>query len=258
MSSQISGLGNVRQPSVLDLTYNPSGLWVFDGDLIDLSPTGEDLSVDNGTIQYSLSHEHGRQCVRLKDNQVRLRGSNPAPSELVIDGDITVQIVFMMDTTVGTDSFGTHLIGCISPGGSGAEVNNDVWSLELSDVSTEMTPKWSWEYGAGNRQTSQPTDFKFALGQWYHMVCVRESEGGGTSAARTYVNGQLILETTGLTDATGGGSSRIVIGRDENDAGQGWLGGMLSSAKVVDRALTDREIKYEWLRVSGEFLGDRL
>lgn len=253
-----TGLIGIRDPKALDTTYNPVGLWLFNGNLTDSGSSGENLTVDNGTIQYSSSHEHGKQAIRFRDNQLRVRGGTPASSPLIVVGDITVQAVFMMDTTVGIDTFGTNILAFGSAGGSGAEVNNDLYSLAVADVTGEMVPKWTWEYGAGNRETMQPVGYNLSLGQWYHMVGVRETEGGGLCTGRLYINGQLVLETPNLNEATGGGSSRLYLGRDPNNAGLGWLGGMCSSAKVVNRALTSREIKYEWLRVSGEYSGDRL
>lgn len=257
-SFQISGLGTLRQPRVLDITYDPVGLWVFDGSLIDRGSANDTLSVDNGTLFYTPSHEHGKSAAYFNDNQLRLQGNVPAPSPLVVTGDVTVQAVFMMDTTVGIDSFGTHIMSLGSPGGSGAEANNDLYTLALDNTANQMIPKWTWEYSAGSRETITAPNSLLTLGQWYHMVGVRESTGGGLSTGRIYMNGQLIAETASLNDATGGASSRLYFGRDPNNSGQGWLGGILSSAKVVDRALTAREINYEYLRVSGEYLGDRL
>lgn len=258
MSFQISGLGHVRQPKVLDLTYDPVGLWRFDGSLTDLSPTGDDLSVDNGSLLYAASHEFGNRAAYFKDNQLRLRGNNPAPAPLVITGDVTVQLVVFFNQTVGVDSFGTQLIGLASAGGSGAEVNNDLYTLFLNNVSGQMVPRFTWEYGTGSRESITGTGYNLGLGQWYHLVGVRESTGGSLSTGSLYLNGQLIAETTSLNDATGGASSSLWLGRDPNNAGLGYLGGTVSSAKINNRALTAREIKYEWLRVSGEYAGDRL
>lgn len=261
MSFQISGLGPLRQPRVLDTTYDPVGLWVFDGSLIDRGSGNDALSVDNGTLLYTPSHEHGRSAAYFNDNQVRLMGNIPAPDPALITGDVTVQVVFMMDTTVGIDTFGTALFyGAATPGGTAGEANNDLYQLMLDNATGQMIPRMTWEYGVGGRESVIATASTLTIGQWYHLVGVRETEGGGLCTGRLYLNGQLIKEETGLNEATGGngGSNRTWIGRDPNNAGLGWLGGMISSAKVNDLALSAREVRYEYLRVSGEYLGDRL
>lgn len=245
-----SGLSSLRTPRVLDDTHDPVGLWWFDGDLTDQAGS-EDLSVGLGTLQYTSGHEHGRLAARFRDNQLRLIGSDPASANLRVQGDVTVEIVCMFDTTVGVDSYGTDLFGCANSASLSDAAHNDLYMLYLDNQAGQIVPGFFWEYGSGSFAVCA-SDTRLALGQWYHIVGVRESEGGGLSTARLYLNGVLIKEVTGLADAVDGSSGRIISGRDLNNSGQGWLGGILSSAKVVNRALTAREVLWEYQYVAGE------
>ncbi|MGB5215603.1 MAG: hypothetical protein WBN88_18410, partial [Anderseniella sp.] len=158
-----SGLSSLRAPRVLDDTHEPAGLWWFDGDLTD--QVGEEvLSVDLGTIQYTSSHEHGRLAVRFRDNQLRLIGSNPAPANLRVQGDVTVQAVVMFDTTVGIDSFGTDLFGCANSGSLSDAAHNDLYMLYLDNQAGQMVPGFYWEYGSGSFAICT-SDTRLALGQ---------------------------------------------------------------------------------------------
>ncbi len=247
-----SALSILRDPKVLDTTHSPVGLWWFDGDLTD-ETTNDDLSVNAGTLQYTASHEHGRQAARLRDNAVRLLGAAPAPAPLLVTGDVTVEAVVLFDTTVGTDTFGTTLIGCNGIGGNAAASQNALYSLQASGLygTGQMVPQFLWE----NSETYQYIDDEnmlLTLGQWYHIVGVREAAGGGLCDGRLYVNGQLIDEQTDLPYPTDGSASRMTVGRDTNGAGGGWLGGIISSAKVIDRALSAREVLGEYQYVAGE------
>ena len=160
-----------------------------------------------------------------------------------------------MYTTMGIDTFGLTLFyGASTQGGTAGEINNDLYQLMLTNVPNEMVPRFTWEYGSGGRESVIAVDSNLTLGQWYHMVGVRESTGGGLCTGRIYLNGQLIAEGTGLNEATGGtgGANRNWIGRDPNGAGLGWRGGSMSCAKVIDRALSAREVLGEYQFVAGE------
>jgi hypothetical protein len=250
--SKVSGLSLLRTPRVLDLTHNPVGLWWFDGDLVDKTGN-DDFGVVTGTLQYASSHEHGRLAVRFRDNVLRIGGSSPAPSILRVQGDVTVQAVLMLDTLIEGDTDGTDFFGCYGAAGNSLTTHDDLYGLSTAAFdTTTIIPLFFWRAAGNSYQVVKDDDFHLSLGQWYHVVGVRESEGGGTSTGRLYVNGALIAEETGLTDPTDGSLTQVRSGQDVAGGVQGWRGGILSSAKVVPRALSAREVLGEYQYVAGE------
>lgn len=235
----------ISSPLKLDTTYNPAGLWNFDGDLLDEGFAGDDLTVVRGNTTYSLGHSHNTKGFFFRDNLVGLDGATPAPSSLQTIGDVTVQAVIRW-SEMGIGSFGSEIIAC--KGNSGVEADNIAWAFLLQNLSNQMTPEFIWQHSAGTTVRVQaPSTFTLTPSRWYHMVGRRTDVGGGQSLGELFVNGTLIASAT-YTNATGATTSYVTLGRDQSGA-VGLLKSTVSSAKVVNRALTDAELSLEFARV---------
>ena len=234
----------ISSPLKLDTTYNPAGLWNFDGDLLDEGFAGDDLTVARGDTTYAWGHAYGTKGFFFRDSNVGIDGAANAALQTI--GDVTVQAVIRW-SEMGAGSFGSEILTC-KGASSGPEANNVAWGLMIQNISANLTPEFIWQHGAGTTVRVQaPSTFTLTPSRWYHMVGRRTDVGGGQSLGELFVNGTLIASAT-YTNATGATTSYVTLGLDAV-SNVDLKKSTISSAKVVNRALTDAELSLEFTRV---------
>lgn len=232
-----------NSPRKLDDTYSPVLLYNFEGNLLDSGSAGEDLEMSSGTARYGAGIEPGTKGFFYSTQSDLVRGINATavPAARIL-GDITIQAVFRM-SEFGIGSFGSSIVSCLGPS-TNLEADNHPWIFTFANNATLMSPQLQWEYGAsGTRVIVENTDFTLTVGQWYHVALRRTDIGGGDSLGEVIVN-QSPIASLVAPNATGGTNTRIYLA-DTNIEMRKCL---LSSIKVVDRALTDDELAAEFER----------
>lgn len=224
-----------------DLTHNPVGLWQLDGSLVDLSPTGDDLSVSTGAELYGPGAAPGTQAAYFNGvTRIQSTGGSPGPAALRILGDVTLELlVFPMQLT--NDTFGSILATCSGTDASGTAANNFLYSLRLHN--NLNNPGLYWENGSGVLNLLIDTDLVLAPGRWHHLAMVRISGGAGATTGKILLNGVKVAETTTFNEPDGGSSAFIKLG--DFDDGTGGFTGYMQSVKVIPAALTDAQVLAE-------------
>jgi hypothetical protein len=235
---------SIESPLKLDTTYNPVGLYNFDGVLTDEGTAGEDLVVARGSAYYATGIETGTKGLFFTDALGLDGTSNPAPAALRILGDVTIQCV-MRFAEFGIGSFGSEMISC--KGDTASEIENICWAMNLENDANRMSPHFQWEYGAGSTRVSiASTDFTLTTHRWYHIVMRRTDVDGTNSLGEVIVNNRLIASATDVS-ASGGGNATVQLAR----SGSGFVAlpkCTISSIKINNRALTDAELAAEFTR----------
>jgi hypothetical protein len=233
------------EPQLHDLTHNPVGLWQFDGDMTDSSPTGENFTVATGSELYGTGIVPGTKAFYF-NGSTRIHSGSPAPAALRITGDMTVEFLIKPDG-LDTDTFGAHIIGCSGIDNSVAEVDNFLWHFRLSDAGPvdNNHPVWFWEGPASTFHVVKDVTFTVPPLQWSHVACVRINGGAGATIGRIYVNGELVVEVTTLDEATGGSSGRVKMGDTDTGGNDGSYFGHVQSVKVIPSALTAAQVLAE-------------
>lgn len=230
-----------------NLEHGPVGLWQFDGDLLDSSPTGENLIVGAGTERYGQGAVPGTRAFYF-DRDTLVRGSATANVALRILGNVTLEFL-MHPLLLDNETFGDHIVGCQGvPDNSAAEADNFLWHFGFSRITGSSGinyPTWLWEGPASTFSFVEDTDFAVEPGRWHHVACTRINGGAGATTGRIYLNGTLISEDTTLDEPSGGSTARIKMGDSDSGAGLGGFRGLLQSVKVVPAALTDAQILAE-------------
>lgn len=234
----------ISSPLKLDTTYNPVLLYNLDGDLLDEGSAGADLSLLAGNTTYGIGHAHGTKGFFFRNTATGIKSATPAPASARVLGDITVQVVMRWS------EFGPNGNIFVCQGAIGSlEAEHVAWDLQLSGDAGKMKPLFVWQHTSGTAVVVGPDDYTLTAQRWYHIVCRRTSDGPGTSTAEIFVNGKRVVISSGLIDATGASNSYVHLGtRNEGDTGI--LKCTISSAKMVDRALTDGELALEFERVA--------
>lgn len=250
------GQDDIRNPKIFDLRFNPVGLWNFDANFGDVSPTNEPFVQPQPGFEYwTGGHAPFTQAVYIENGGTGLSGaSSPAPAALRVTGDVTIQAVIKVDTLVsGATTYGSTIAACVGDTSSTASAENALYGLRLRSTFTgtpqRLVPEFFWEDGATEIRARNDA-FELAPHTWYHIVGTRESVGGGLSVGRLFVNGIQVAATSGA-DANDGANATMLIGQRLGEALGGWGDWVMSGLKIIDRQLTPGEIRAEWNRVAG-------
>lgn len=235
--------GTIEQPPVgaqlHNLLHDPVGLWQLNGDLLDSSPTGDDLTLAAGTARYGPGIVSGDQAFYF-DGVTRLAGASPGPAALRILGDVTLELlVFPQQLANGT--FGSQLAEFSGTDASAVEDDNFLYQLRLQN--NLNNPSSYWEDGAGGLNLHIDTDSVMEPGRWHHMAMVRTSGGAGATTGELFVDGVLVSTVTTFDEPTGGVNSFIKIG--QFDDLNGAFFGFIQSVKVIPSALTAAQVLAE-------------
>ena len=222
-----------------NLLHNPVGLWQLNGDRLDSTSTGADLSVAVGIEQYGPGVSPGTKAAFF-NRSTRFQTVAPAPAPLLILGDLTVELL-CFPIGLANDTFGDSICHFAGIDNSGLETENFLWLLRLSN--SLNNPEFFWENGAGGVNNLVDTDFVVEPGRWHHFALVRISGGAGATTGQIYMNGVKIAEGTTFNEPTGAVNSYMKIGA--TTTGQSDYLGYVQSVKVIAKALTADQILAE-------------
>lgn len=191
--------------------YSPVAAYLFaEGNhLTDRSGNSITLTASASPVKFGPSYVLGYNAVRLSSGLLELRSTNTA---LNLIGAWSGEVVVNPFTWVNNN----YLASWRDFAGSETEANNISWTLGGAggSAATDAFGGAYWEFGAGTDVI--PTGHGYlppggsagGSAGWIH-VCQTRSSGG---RLRTYVNGRLIFEATGLTMPTGGSTAQMRIG----------------------------------------------
>jgi len=213
---------------LLDTTYNPIGLWHFDGDGADSSGNGRDLSFTT-TAVYSPSLLPN---VRAFDNAAENNEATIADSAFALTGAMTFQAVIWINTVDGSNQ---TIASYNNAGAPDVEANNALWTLYYNSSSGfnyfhESSP-------ATDRNL--PTNVIPLAGEWMHVAFTKAANG---TDIELFVNGTSVFAGSVTAAATGGANSILRIGSSETSDR---FHGRISSVKINDSVLTDTQIALE-------------
>lgn len=219
------------------LRHAPVGLWQFDGNLNDSSGNGFTLTVETGTVLYAEIAPGVRGAYFDGSTQLYCTTYN---SPLNIQGDVTIEMLVMI---VSYPSGGVNR-SFVSHGAPG-ETYSTNFAYEFSFITgTPLTTRFLWEHDAGTNDALSLSALP-ALGVISHIAVTRTS-----NVVQFYLNGNAWgSPSSTLTAPNGSESGRFRIGdANPNSYAPNCI---LSSVKVVSKALTAAEIKAEYGRTLG-------
>ncbi len=225
----------------LDLTYNPVGFWPLNGDLLDQSGNGFDLTVETGIEQYA--YYNGLAGGFLFNGATSIF-HNVAGTALQIAGDITVEmLVEYLDAPSGiAPNLNIKQLSYAGP--TAAQADNALYDWNTGGFVAGSLGYLSFaEFGGGNNIVYTSDDGPPQ--RLHHAVMRRDGD-----VISWHVNSRLLRFASGvLTTPDGGGNSVLRIGA--NVGPSGFLTALVGSVKIIDRALTDAEIAEEYGRCLG-------
>ena len=213
----------------LDTTHSPVALYDVDGDLVDSSGNGLDMSMGAGTAYYGPAPVTGNARSIFFQSSRAQRPSSDA--SLRLHGALTIEaVVFpsIVHTTTG--------ILAAYAGGGETEAENIAYELALLSGNRI---RFAQENGAGV-DNLWDVSLHVPVGQWTHLAVTRDVAGTG---ANLYINGILRASTTLASAPTGGTSSVLHAGEFIN--GLAPYTGFMSSLKIIAAELNASQVLAE-------------
>lgn len=250
----IASTGGVGEILRHDTRFSPVGLWQFNQSLLDESGNGFTLTVDAGTESYVLMDQR-LWGIRL-DNCRLTRAFNAL---LHCVSDMTIQMFLMWEAQPG----GFPIISFTGGSSDVSSTLNYNYQIALSPNGTvspitDRVPSWFSEHGLGLNDiyTVATAGGKALLlpppGVLFDLTATRLA-----NVIQFYLNGTPF-----------GPASSALTATDDGSAAQLWFGGIagtgtasvqtgtvLSSAVIIPFALTAAQVKAEYNRTLGPFLG---
>lgn len=218
----------ITNAQYLDTTHTPAALYEFDGDLVDSSGNGLDLSMGTGTAIYGPAPVTDGLGAFFQASRAQ-RGSFDASLQILTA--LTLEAMVFPGAVHSADAY------IASFNGSGdTEAVNILYNMMLTSGNRL---RYLHEAGAGVDH-GITFNVSIPLGQWSHLAITRDSAGTGINA---YVNGILRGSTTLGAAPTGGGSSQLQVG--QFIGGTFPFTGMLSSVKIIAAELNATQVLAE-------------
>lgn len=214
----------------LDDSFNPVGLWNFDGTLN--AVVGGNLSVEVGAARYGPGGPPDGQALYLESSRVG-RGAHDAALNIL--SALTVQAVVFPTVLHSSESI------IVSFSGSAADEANNA-NYQLSLIAGNRV-RFVQEDGGDNNRILD-TFVHVPVGQ-YSLIALRRAANGVD--VNVCLNGFERSSTTLGAAPTGGGSSQLVVG---GFPGGGLnFNGMVNGVKINDTELSDDQILREAARL---------
>lgn len=223
-----------------DTTHSPVALYQFNGDMLDSSGNGLHLSKFTGLERYTWLAP-GLRCFFFDGETSLRRPGNDAL--LTITGALTIELIFLYTPSTFTGTF-------LSFGG-GAVPARPATNV-LYELIFDLIISWQRSTSSGAiffNSTAATPDFLPI-----HYAVTRSS--GASQIVKFYVNGDLVDTSGSLLAPTGGTSSRLWVGSDDNPLVTfDFMVWSMASLKIIPSELTKHEIKQECNRTVGHFYG---
>lgn len=232
-------IDNVPIPAVtgtignkLGLTHSPVGLWEFEFNYNDTSGNNNTLTELGGDVDFVAVS--GMTAV-ISNNGGYLRDGN-TPPELLITGDVTLQVILQPPAT--PLAFGeVQPIIIMGNGTAGGDGGNVVYGIEVQN-DTEV---YRFKSSNGNQNHSWAVMGSMGQEEDIELVTmVRESD-----IITYYRNGTKFGAPKAMSTPTGGTGARFLIFTDR-ESGIPIFHGHLFCVKIIDRALTPAEVFAEY------------
>lgn len=238
---------NLGSLEYFDTTFDPAGLWNFNGTLADSSGNGNDLILAAGNLAYCDITPGKLGLYVLESSRYQ---TIVLPPELLILGDLTIEVILQRDSPyTDTYAIATH-------GGNGAlETENIAYSFSLPGSPTTALQRLQsvWERGAGVAVTQASTG-NVSLPPIHNITYLSMTRA--SNVVQFYLNGLPFGPASAtLQPPTGGaGAVRFIVGTSVPSGGS-TSRFVIMSLKVIARALSDAEIKAEYNYTLGPAFG---
>jgi hypothetical protein len=225
--------GTIVRP--LSNSYDPIGLWVFDGDLTDSSGNGNDLTAEVGSSNIVRIAPY-LQGNAFAGDTILVAGDD---SDLELTGDATIQaiVIYAADTIVSATK---TIAGQTGPSGDGVDANNFLMRMSLN--TTDSVAYFAEDTGGANISFTSAQKLNGRARTAHHLAIVRENDD-----VTVYIDGVRYDSSSGLSAPVDGSATRFRIGGDiSSGAGDNFFTGVIASVKYNDFALSDAQIRREY------------
>ena len=215
-----------------DTSYSPIALYQLNGDLTDSSGNGRTLTLDAGTARYSDISPHLKGFAF--DGASRLKSTDTI---FRITGDITIEMLINIQSASAAS-----IVAEMDTG----ETPGTNYNYAVSVVGTTGHYFESfWEFGSGTNVAYDNTSGSYVVGDVFHFAYVRAS-----NVVTMYMNGKVWGAPSGTLTApdTSSPTQNFYVGGNIVDP---FFNGIISSLKVIGRALTATEVESEFERTLG-------
>lgn len=218
------------------LRHAPVGLWQFDGNLNDSSGNGFTLTVESGTAVYGEVAPGVRGVYFDGITQLVYNTFSPL---LNIMGDLTIECIIRLIAYPGT-GVGRMIASHAALG----ETYSTNFAYEFAVLGGPNLMRMLWESAAG-ANSAYTISSSLVLGSLNHIAVTRTS-----NVVQFYLNGKAWgAASSALTPGEGGQTGRFRVG-DANTTSYA-PNCLMSSLKIISRALSAAEIKAEYGRTLG-------
>jgi hypothetical protein len=224
----------VKDVEYHDSTFDPVGLWQFDGNL-SCSVGIFSMSVDNGTEHYCQGPAPGRQAAFF-DGSTSFQTA--VTSAVQITGDLTLEALVYPNSM----SLGYFAVCGGNPLTDSSANENILYSLFQNGHGRLGC---FYEDASQSDHSVRPTSPQWSLipGRWHHIAYTRLA-----TTHSLYHDGKLFHSEI-IADAPSGGSlGRLQAGSSDGTA---FLNGSVASLKLIGAALTAEQIRTEFERTLG-------
>jgi hypothetical protein len=228
-----------------DTTHSPVALYQFNGNMLDSSGNGFHLSLFTGLERYTWLAPGLRGFFFDGETSIRRPGNDAL---LTITGAITIECIILVCPNALTGTF-------ISFGGGAATtITNKLYELDFSS-STRYQFGVRWE-----RLVSSPVSYvtnEEGLPYCFPVHYAMTRSAGSSQTVNFYVNGESFGINSGMLAPTGGTSSRLWVGSDDNPLVTfDFMVCSMASLKIIPSQLSLQQLKMEYNKTVGHFYGN--
>jgi len=234
-----------------DTTFAPVGLWNFNNTLADVSGNGNNLTLAAGNAGFA-PVVPGKNGVFI---WVGARYATAAAVPLLqLAGDMTIEAILQQDVNpIATAQ------SIVTYGGPGeTQPDNVLYQFNISATGAFTNTRnvdWISESGAGVNATYSSSGTPASLGCIHNILFLAARRQG--NVMQFFVNGLPFANASGVLatpDGGNGANTRFIVGAS-GPAATAADQMLLFGLKIINRALTDAEIKADYNRTMGPAFG---
>ena len=225
--------------------YTPKGtvrgMWPLDGDMIDVSPSANDLALSGATVEkYVRAPGSGRAFMILPTgtNEDRLETAAGAVNDPIRFNGPSAMTCEMLLRPIGTSPDPDASVVRFGDETAGSAFHV-LWSIGFYGTTGGAPNELLYFHntvGGGSALVS--SGFIVPPGEWSHVAFTRDAAG---TQIRLYVNGYEVASQVVGSPSTDGLSSRLYVGNRVGGGLRRYRGG-ISSLRVIDDELTAAQV----------------